>query len=265
MAKTPETPQPDLESASHLDFASLELDYESLRKLARNPNLTENEKMGFGEARRSGYEAAIFADILAKLPALRDTGRKIVDIGSGCGPLARLLIEHCAAQRHRLVLVDSPEMLALLPEASGPIRVEGRYPDNAEAVMAAVDGSADAVLCYSVLHVIYVDANPFHAIDHVMELLAPRGCALFGEIPNMSKRRRFFASATGADFHRRFMNTEDPPEVSINSFERCRIDDAILAAIVQRAHNVGCDAYVVPQADNLPFANRRDDLLIRKP
>ena len=56
MGKTSKTPQPDLERASHLDFTSLELGYESLRKLARNPNLTENEKMGFGEARRSGYE-----------------------------------------------------------------------------------------------------------------------------------------------------------------------------------------------------------------
>jgi hypothetical protein len=260
-----ETPKPDIETATNLDFASLELDYENLRKLARNPNLTENEKMGFGATHRSGQEAAIFADILAKLPALNDTGRNIVDIGPGCGPLARLLIEHCAAQRHRLVLVDSPEMLALLPEGSGIIKVEGRYPANAAAVIDAVGDGADAILCYSVLHVIYVDANPLHAIDHVIELLAPCGYALFGDIPNISKRKRFFASKTGADFHRRFMNTEDPPQVTFNRLERGRIDDAFLAAIVERGQSAGCDAYVVPQADDLPFANRRDDLLIRKP
>ncbi len=263
MRKKPETPQLDLESASHLDFASLELGYESLRKLARNPNLSDNEKIAFG--RRNRNEPAIFADILAKLPALKDTGRKIVDIGSGCGPLARLLIEHCAAQRHRLVLVDSPEMLALLPERCGAIKVEGPFPANAAAVIDAVGGGADGILCYSVLHVIYVDANPFHVIDDIIELLAPRGCALVGDIPNMSKRKRFFASATGADFHRRFMNTEDPPEITFNRPERGKIDDAVLAGIVQRAQSAGCDAYVLPQADDLPFANRRDDLLIRKP
>jgi hypothetical protein len=265
MRKTLETPKPDLERASDLDFASLELDYESLRKLARNPNLTENEKMGFGEARRSGCEAAIFADILAKLPALRDTGRKIVDIGPGCGPLARLLIEHCAARSNRLVLVESPEMLALLPERCGVIKVEGPYPANATTVIDAVGGGADAIICYSVLQVIYVDANPFHIIDHMIELMAPGGSALIGDIPNISKRRRFFASAAGADFHRRFMNTEDAPEMSTNRPERCGIDDAVLAAIVQRAQSAGCDAYVVPQPDDLPFANRRDDLLIRRP
>ncbi len=255
----------DLETANHLDYASLELDYESARKLARNPNLTENEKMGFGDDRRDGTETAIFADILAKLPALKDTGRNIVDIGPGCGRLARLLIEHCAGHSHRLVLVDSPEMLAQLPEGPNVIKVEGRYPANAAEVVTAAGGRADAVLCYSVLGILYVDSNPFHSIDHVIELLAPRGCALFGDIPTISKRKRFFSSATGADFHRRFMNTDDPPEIAFNRPERGKIDDAVLAAIVQRAQGAGCDAYVVPQPDDLTFANRRDDLLIRRP
>jgi hypothetical protein len=258
-------PEQDLETARDLDFASLELDYESLRKLARNPNLSDNEKIGCGEARRAGHEPTIFADILAKLPGLNDTGRNIVDIGPGCGPLARLLIDHCAARSHRLVLVDSPEMLALLPDGPGVIKVEGRYPANAASVIDAVGGAADAILCYSVLSVVYVDANPFHVIDHLIELLALRGRALVGDIPNISKRKRFFASAAGADFHRRFMNTEDAPEVIFNRLEPGKIDDAVLAAIVQRAQSAGCDAYVVPQPDELPFANRRDDLLIRKP
>lgn len=255
--------KPDLDT--EVDVASLDVDYEGLRCLARNPNLTENEKMGFGATHRHGNEEAIFADILAKLPPLRDTGRKIVDIGPGCGPLARLLTAQCTAQEHKLVLVDSPEMLALLPEERGVVKVAGRYPGNAAAVVAAAGGGADAILCYSVLHIIYVDANPLHTVDHVIELLAPGGCALFGDIPNVSKRKRFLASTAGADFHRRFMKTDDAPEVEFNRPERGRIDDAVLAAIVQRAQSAGCDAYVVPQADDLPFANRRDDLLIRKP
>ncbi len=263
MGKTTQSPQLDLETASHLDFTRLELDYESMRKLARNPNLSDNEKIAFGRGYRD--EPAIIADILAKLPALKDTGRNIVDIGPGCGRLARLLIEHCIAQSHRLVLVDSPEMLALLPDGRDIIKIEGRYPTNSASVIDAVGGGADAILCYGVLQVIYIDGNPFNFIDHLIELLAPGGCALLGDIPNMSKRKRFFASSAGADFHRRFMNTEDSPQVVFNRLERGKIDDAVLAAIVQRAQSAGCNAYVVPQPDGLPFANRRDDLLLRKP
>jgi SAM-dependent methyltransferase len=247
------------------DRPSQDLGYDDLRQLARDPALSENQKMGFGPAHRHGNEDAILADIVAKLPALRDTGRTIVDIGPGCGPLARLLTAHCAAHRHRLVLVDSPEMLALLPEQPAMIKLAGRYPGNAAAVAAAANGSADAILCYSVLHIIYVDDNPFHAVDQAIELLGPGGWALFGDIPNVSKRKRFLASAAGAAFHRRFMQTDDAPEVEFNRPEPGRIDDAVLAAMVQRAQSAGCDAYVVPQPDDLPYANRRDDLLIRKP
>lgn len=99
----------------------------------------------------------------------------------------------------------------------------------------------------------------------MIELLAPRGCALIGDIPNVSKRKRFLASDAGIEFHRQFMKTDRPPEVAFNRLKRGEIDDAVLAALVQRAQAAGCDAYVVPQAAGLRFANRRDDLLIRRP
>lgn len=88
---------------------------------------------------------------------------------------------------------------------------------------------------------------------------------LIGDIPNISKRRRFFSSPEGVKFHQHFMNTQSAPEVHFNSLERHKIDDSVILALLQRARNQGFDAYVLPQAPELPMANRREDLLIRRP
>jgi hypothetical protein len=176
-----------------------------------------------------------------------------------------MLIELCVQRRHRIVLVDSQEMLMQLPEIDGTtIKVEGRFPANLQDVLTAVD-SADVVLCYSVLHYLYVEANPFDVMDATMTLLAPGGAALYGDIPNASKRRRFFASAAGKTFHRQFTGTDTDPEVQDNRPSRGKIDDAVLAGCIARAQAAGCDAYLLPQPSTLPMANRRDDLLVRKP
>jgi hypothetical protein len=84
-------------------------------------------------------------------------------------------------------------------------------------------------------------------------------------VPNVSKRRRFFASPNGVKFHREFTGTDSTPEVAFNRVERMQIDDAVVLSLLMRARAQGCDAYVVPQRADLPMANRREDILIRKP
>jgi hypothetical protein len=88
---------------------------------------------------------------------------------------------------------------------------------------------------------------------------------LIGDIPNVSKRRRFFSSPAGREYHRRFTGSDEPPEVTFNAVEPEKIDDAVLLGLVARARAAGCDAYLVPQADELPMANRREDLLVVRP
>ena len=60
------------------------------------------------------------------------------------------------------------------------------------------------------------------------------------------------------------MQTDEAPVVAWLKVERNKIDDAVLAGLVQRAQSAGCDAYILPQPSTLPMANRREDLLIRK-
>jgi hypothetical protein len=254
-----------LSTATSVDLATAQLDYEGFRALALNPHLNAHEKIGFPASYREGFEAAILADIVAKLPMLMGEGKTVVDIGPGCGPLAALLIDLCRERRHRLVLVDSPEMLALLPDVEGvTVKTPGLFPGNAAAVRAAA-GPVDALICYSVLHYIVVDSSLSEFVDETAALLAPGGRALVGDIPNISKRNRFFASDAGQAFHRAFTGRDEPYLVDFNAPTPGKIDDAMLVGMVRRARAAGCDAYLLPQADALPMANRREDLLIARP
>lgn len=242
------------------------LTYDRFREMAQDTQLSASEKIGYPDEFRDGYEPAIFADFLAKLPALGRRGASVLDIGCGCGELTRLLIAHCQALQQRLLLVDSQEMLQQLPDDGGALRVAGRFPEQvAEALRAELGGGADVIICYGVLHVAFQDANPFRLLDEAMALLAPGGALLLGDIANASKLRRFLASDAGRAFHKAYMRTEQEPELPAFAAAGDRIDDAVMLGLVQRARNAGFDAYVLPQPAALPLSNRREDLLIARP
>jgi hypothetical protein len=250
-----------------LDLANLPLDYEGFRKLAVDDRLSAHEKIGFPPTYRDGFEGVIFGDILSKLPRLAaEEGLRVVDVGPGCAGLPRRLIELCRQRGHRLLLIDSPEMLAQLPDAPGVVtKCPGLFPNNAGDAMRRLDGPADALLCYSVLQYICLDSNLFDFVDATLAMLAPDGRALVGDIPNHSKRRRFFATERGQAFHRAFTGSDQPYVVDDEAPSPGRIDDAALLGMMQRAQAAGCDAYLLPQAAGLPMANRRDDLLLTRP
>ena len=241
------------------------LDFDAFKKLAKDETLSPHEKIGFPDSYRAGREAAIFDDIRAKLTNLDKSGQTIVDIGAGCGALAFLLIEHCLKNRNKLVLIDSEEMLAHLPNDENLIKVAAYYPKDCRTFLEEYAGRADAVLTYSVLHYVFDAGDLFGFLDATLGLLAVGGECLIGDVPNVSKRKRFFSSPTGRAFHKDFMNTADEPTVEFNRIEANQIDDAVLTALMSRARLAGFDAYVLPQADNLPMANRREDVFIKRP
>ena len=264
----PATPRkPDLARANDIEFARVDLDYEAFRQLARNPHLDVHGRIGFPTDYREPYERAIVDDITCKLPALTEAeGLVVADVGPGCANLPRMIIELCAQRRHRLLLVDSEEMLAQLPDVDGvTTKIAGPFPRTAPQLAAAAPGGLAALICYSVLHYMFVDTNLFDVVDATVGLLAPRGRALFGDIPNHSKRQRFFASAAGKAFHRAFTGRDEDPPVHWGAPAPGKIDDAVLGGLIGRAQAAGCDAYLLPQPAGLPMANRRDDLLIARP
>lgn len=243
-------------------FASLT--YEDFRKLALDPSLSCYEKIGFPNSYREGKEEAIFQDILGKVSALGTRGKTVLDIGPGCSQLAHMIIDLCEGQGHTLVLVDSPEMLGHLPDRPFLRKVPGYFP-RCEALLAEYANRVDAVITYSVAHYPFVESSVFDFLDRALMLLAPGGELLVGDIPNVSKRKRFFSSPAGVRYHQEFVGRDEQPAVTFNQPEPGKMDDAVILGLLLRARLAGYDSYVLPQRADLPMANRREDLLIRKP
>jgi hypothetical protein len=242
------------------------LDYEGFRRLAVEPGLGPNERIGFPESYRQGKDQAILADICRKIPELEGSReRAILDIGPGCAQLPRLLASLCERQKHRLVFIDSPEMLAQLSDLPQVEKIPGFFPRDFKEWVTRSRATFNAVLSYSVAHYVFVEHSIFDFVDVCMQLLAPGGVFLLGDLPNVSQRKRFFASETGVRFHQEFMKTTEAPRVEFNTIERGSIDDGVVLGIVARCRQAGYDAWIVPQAADLPMANRREDLLIRRP
>jgi hypothetical protein len=256
----------DPPSGSGIDFGQFEeITYESFRRRAIDSSLSLHEKIGFPDSYREGKEGLILDDIASKLTRLSHREQVVVDVGAGCGALARLMMERCGEQEHRLFQVDSPEMLALLPKVPHAEQVPGRFPEDCDELLDELRGRVHCVLAYGVLPCVFVESNVFEFVDRALELLAEGGQLLLADLPNLSKRKRFFASEAGVRFHQEFMNTSERPDVEFNVLEPGGFDDAVVLAIVSRCRSAGFDAYVIPQRDGLPFANRREDILVVRP
>ncbi|GAA5170288.1 class I SAM-dependent methyltransferase [Viridibacterium curvum] len=238
--------------------------FEDFRRMAADASLSTWEKIGFPDSYRKGFEEHIFADIQHKLPALGGTQQVILDIGAGCSDLPRQLIAQCIAQQHRLVLLDSAEMLSLLPDGTGVEKVAARFPD-CPPLLEDLHGRVNAILCYSVFQYVFAEGNIWSFLDASLALLAPGGSMLIGDVPNISRRKRFFASETGIAHHKQFTGRDEVPEVHFNRSEPGLIDDAVVLSVLGRCRAAGFDAFVVPQDSRLPMANRREDILITRP
>jgi SAM-dependent methyltransferase len=242
-----------------------DLTYDGFRELARDESLSPHEKVGFPDSYRAGKEEAILRDVRAKLTNLELADRRVLDVGPGCGGVALGLLALCRDKGHVLTLIDSAEMLALLPGESFAAKLPGRFPEEHAAFLAENRGRLDAILVYSVVQYVFREGNVFAFFDACLELLADGGQLLIGDIPNQSMRKRFFSSANGVRFHQEFTGTGEAPAVSQNTLEPGHIDDGALLGLVLRARSAGYDAFLLPQAADLPMANRREDLLVRKP
>jgi cyclopropane fatty-acyl-phospholipid synthase-like methyltransferase len=238
--------------------------YESFKDRANNPSLSRYQKVGFPDAYREGKEIDIFRDIYSKLK-LNRKNITVLDIGCGCSELADHIIDNSEEHQQTLLLNDSNEMLDLLPDKSCVRKVPGKFPENFDDLKDYY-GKIDVIIVYSVFHYVTIDSNPYNFIDKALELLNYGGLFLLGDLQNLTKRNRFFQSKTGIDFHHEFTKDASiaPPEPTKFPDFYEKIDDGLILGIMQRYRNFGFETYLLPQAEDLPMANRREDILILK-
>ena len=242
-----------------------DLTFEKFKQLAQDDSLSQYEKIGFPDSYREGKEKRIFLDIRRKLRNLNKKNQVVMDIGPGCSGLAFMMIDLCRDNGHRLILIDSEAMLNHLPDEPFATKVPCYYPYECGWLFDEYANKVDAILAYSVLHYVFAESNLFDFVDKSLALLADGGEMLIGDIPNVSKRKRFFSSPSGIRYHQEFTGTDEIPEVEFNAIEAGKIDDAVILSLLLRCRSSGFDAYWLPQAEHLPMANRREDILIRRP
>ncbi|RJX19158.1 MAG: class I SAM-dependent methyltransferase [Desulforudis sp.] len=247
------------------DYRKFEdLTFDDFRKHAMDESLDCYEKIGFPEEYRKGYERYIFADIKGKLEGLRTKRKTVLDLGCGCSDLAEMVIENCRKNGSRLLLVDSREMLSRLPDDEFIEKFACRFPE-CQRLFDRYRGKVDAIIVYSVIQHVFLEANIFNFLDKACELLSDGGEVLIGDIPNISKRKRFFASKAGVEYHKAFTGKDEPPGINIFDLDSKKLDDGVVTGILLRYRNAGLDTYLLPQGKRLPMSNRREDILLRKP
>ena len=243
-----------------------DINFASFKAMAKDKNLSRYEKIGFPKEYRQGKEEAILLDIMQKVPLLKDAKKiNILDIGPGCSDLPNYITDLCKKNKNTLTWCDSSEMLVNLPNEKFITKIAGPFPETFAALKKTNPCGFDVIICYSVFHYIAFEFNIFDFLDKSIFLLKDGGQMIIGDIPNFSKRRRFFASKNGVKFHQDFMKTEELPNLEYNMVQEKTIDESMLDAMIARARFNGCDAYLMPQNSKLPMSNRRDDLIIRKP
>ncbi len=255
----------DLSKTKTLDFQTTKFSYETHQELAKNPHLSGHERVGFPNHYREGRDGFIVEDITSKLKFTDNQYGTLLDIGCGASSVTNLLLEQCHQYNIDAVLNDSPEMLANIDSKRECKKIAGKFPLVFDECMKQAPQGYDMILSYSVLQLVHGSGgNIFDFLDAIMAALKTGGIALLGDIPNHSKRKRFFSTEAGIAFHQSYTKTNEIPIMQHYQIERGNISDGMLQALVSYAHAAGCDAYILPQAKNLPFANRRDDLMIQK-
>lgn len=235
--------------------------FEYYKKQATTTDLSDTERVG-RYASQQDDETHIFDDVVSKLPALTQKGSTIVDIGCGCSDPVKRLIANADAHQQQLVLVDSEEMLARLPEQNNITKAACQFPNK--AFVEQYQGKADAIIVYSVFHCVYLQNDFITFADSLVQLLAPGGSLLLADLPNATKKKRFLSSEQGQSFHRQWSGDDNVPDVNWNQFEAGSLDDSLVMMLMARYRQMGYETYLLPQKQGLPFSNTREDLCVTR-
>jgi len=240
----------------------MEFSFEDFKKRAKSSSLSKWEKIGFPNSYRENTEHLIFDDIALKLK-LNDNCFKILDVGCGCSDLVNHFITYTTKNNGSLYLVDSQEMLDnIVPEyINSKIHLIPGYFPNVDVFNNKFHNYFDRIIVYSVIQYVFLEQSIYSFINKCLEMLSQGGILMIGDIPNFSARERFLQSEEGKSF---LSSVNYDNNINIIHDKKERIDDSIIISILTRYRNFGCETYLLPQPKELPFGNRREDILIYK-
>lgn len=235
--------------------------FEKFQKMAKNNNLKDYEKVGrkYLFVGKDNKETNIFPDIKEKLDI--KPGTVICDIGCGCSRPVLDVIDFSKSNNNRLILIDSKEMLGLLPNFNFIKKIACEFPKYDKFIERSKK-SIDYIICYSVIHYVFPYANIFDFLDKAIILLKNNGKMLIGDIPNVTKKKRLLSSKNGIKFYQEWSGSKKIPKSTWNILKEGVIDDSIVFAILQRYRNMECETYLLPQKEGLPINKTREDILI---
>jgi SAM-dependent methyltransferase len=240
----------------------MELTFDDFKQRAKDKTLSNWEKIGFPDSYRKNIEGEIFLDISNKVN-LKANNINVLDIGCGCSELVDIFITNSKTYEQQLYLVDSEEMLKNINKNGIPSNVHflpGYFPNI--DFLENKKSFFDVIIVYSVIQYVFLEQSIYNFIHQCLILLKNGGLLLIGDIPNFSSRERFLESNEGKDFFKNIIEQKSNLKFEHSNSER--IDDAIIISLLSRFRSFGCETYLLPQAKELPFSNRREDILIIK-
>lgn len=236
--------------------------FELYAKLARDgASLTDTQLAGRYQCQAEA-ERLIPLDVAQKLRLA--PGDRLFEIGCGTGNLLLPLSFLCESA----LGMDNEEAVERLSRAAPRQNVSvlvGLFPQGAP------QGQFDCVLAYSVIHYFTSLKQVEAFISAALELLAPGGRMLIGDIPNKDLKRRFLTSEAGTAFDKEWRASASArsSDSHMSTFGCAEMigafSDQQLLGIVEQIRSSGCNAYILPQPGELPFGHTREDILAVRP
>lgn len=211
---------------------------------------------------------SIVADIAGKLRP-RNDGR-LLEIGCGVGLLLRPLsemVDLCVGIDHGSLIAEfSNQGLK-----AGLSLMTGRFPE------VKPEGTFDHILVYSVLHYMMGADEARTFIDACLEILAPGGTLLIGDLPNADAAERCHNSNEGRLINQEYVAArrldQDRYRQAYANQESIEqnvvrpptfINDQFVLDLLTDLRRRGYEAHVLPQPAGLPFNSTREDVLIHR-
>ena len=240
------------------DFRELSFcDFSNLAKIA---SYDRYQKSGFKSKDRINREDLIFKDISNKLYDSVDKNLEVLEIGPGCSPLIEKHINFCSKNSHQLWLIDSQEILDLIPNSQSCHLISGNIVKLYDKIP-----NFDRILMYSVLQHIYLEHNIFQLVGNLINKLNPGGCMLIGDVPNIDKTKRFLSSKQGQEYHNQnYSHLGETPIIDNFHTQMGRLNDAVIMSLASFIRSCGANAYILDQNTDLPYSQRREDILIKR-